>query len=751
LREFELQSSRRIAPRGHLEPSREPLHTLRPIAVHRTELHEALAAETPKERLSVIPDVAEESLGNDVLAMLSHYTGGGKRMIVHLLTTKSPVRAVAIFALLAVIFTAPFQAVYGFANTVGAKEDVQDIGRIAMDNLMRGASALSSQKFDVATTNFEKASNKFDEAEQSLQNINGLVSIVASIVPATSRTLESGRALISVGSSLSRSAALLADAAAELSTQDASALVTKIGILKNYISTIVPLLTDAQKQLARVDTSVIPEAYASQFTQLTSTLPGICASFEEFVAYADTLNQILGEEQKMRYLLVFQNNTEIRATGGFMGSFAQVDLLNGALTAITVPEGGTYDIQGQLSEFVSAPQPLQLLDPRWEFQDANWFPDFPTSAQKILWFYEHAGGPTVDGVIAINASILPKILEITGPIEMPAYGKTIDSENVIFETQKIVEDDYVNVAIHDETRTVEAPKQFIGDLSQVLLEHMKQASMDELLAMTTVLANALTEQEAQLYFSNNELQSRMLELGWAGAQTHVNGDYLQIVDTNLGGGKTDAVISEETNLHVDIADDGSVTNTVTFTKTHHGLKSALFEGLNNVDYVRLYVPKGSELLSASGFTIPDASLFEASEIALSQDEDLKSIVQNSRKDKATGTDIWEENGYTVFGNWMQTPPGETQTITFSYQTPLHLAVPTTSTFFDLAKEKLGFKEYASYSLFIQKQSGILSRITSVTVSAPNTLTSTWESSTKTGDRYQFDNTTNAHLSILFSQ
>ncbi|KKR89479.1 MAG: hypothetical protein UU36_C0026G0003 [Candidatus Uhrbacteria bacterium GW2011_GWE2_41_1153] len=168
---------------------------------------------------------------------------------------------------------------------------------------------------------------------------------------------------------------------------------------------------------------------------------------------------------------------------------------------------------------------------------------------------------------------------------------------------------------------------------------------------------------------DNKLQSDIKALGWSGSLLQTDGDYLMVVDSNLGGGKTDSVIKQDIDVDVEIQADGSIINTVTITKEHTGLANALFEGINNVDYLRLYVPKGSELLQASGFEIPDESLFKIANAPLATDKDLLLWTSNFTQDPISGTDIWNEQGKTVFGNWMQTKPGETEIVTFTYRLP----------------------------------------------------------------------------------
>ena len=96
----------------------------------------------------------------------------------------------------------------------------------------------------------------------------------------------------------------------------------------------------------------------------------------EIVSLSSALDSVFGDKQLKRYLIVFQNNNEIRPTGGFMGSFALVDIQKGKILNIDIPGGGTYDLKGQMKKEVEPPLPLQLSNNRWEFQDANWFPDF---------------------------------------------------------------------------------------------------------------------------------------------------------------------------------------------------------------------------------------------------------------------------------------------------------------------------------------------------------------------------------------
>src|SRR3989338_7466370 len=131
-------------------------------------------------------------------------------------------------------------------------------------------------------------------------------------------------------------------------------------------------------------------------------------------------------------------------------------------------------------------------------------------------------------------------------------------------------------------------------------------------------------------------------------------DYLMVVHTNLGGGKSDASIEETIEQEAVIAADGSVIDTVTLKRVHTGRPGELFYGDANLDYVRLYVPAGSELLAAGGFTYPTEESFLVADEWFKDDEDLTRYEEERGVHVQSGTRLTREFGKTVFGNWIVT-------------------------------------------------------------------------------------------------
>ncbi|MFA5945614.1 MAG: DUF4012 domain-containing protein [Patescibacteria group bacterium] len=620
-------------------------------------------------------------------------------------------RGLASFVLVAFVLAAPLNAVQVFAHARGTADTVQNQGKSALEAFFRGAGSLSDKNFDSAQKDFSRAAEDFADAQSSLNDMHTAVTAVLTVIPQTDKTMSSVRGLMNAGEELSQTAEILALAADDVGSLKSATLVEKIGLLSTYVEKAEPHVESAEASMKRVDPSVVPAEYFTRVKELQDNLPKLHSAMGEFVEFTDALTTVLGGHGQVRYLAAFQNNTELRPTGGFVGSFAELDVKDGAIEKMNVPTGGSYSGEGQLTQYVAAPGPLQLLKARWEFQDANWFPDFPSSAKKMLWFHGYAGGPTMDGVIAVNATFVQKLLGVLGPVEMPAYGRTITADNFLLETQKIVELEY--------DKTENAPKAFIGDLAPVLLDRLTRADYPTLLKVLDILGKGMEQKDIQVYFQDNALEASMESLGWSGSVKSTSGDYLMVVDTNLGGGKTDGVIDQDVNVDVSIDEAGAVIDTVTIKKTHRGMKNELFRGLNNVDYLRVYVPEGAELLTASGFTPPSDSLYKTANVPLGIDEDLAVSMKNIRKD-ASGTDIWEEDGKTVFGNWMQTAPGTEETVTFTYKLPLKVELNTEHSFLSSASP-------ISYSLFLQKQSGVEKRITNVRVNLPHEVPVLWTS------------------------
>ncbi len=651
-------------------------------------------------------------------------------------------RAIGGFVLASFVFVLPLHAMQVLNQLRSAKTSAQSNGEQALASLKAAAGANLVTNPSAAGASFSRASEQFGQADQAIKQLGGGVQLLLSTLGPTQKTYKTNAALLTVGEELSIAGSRVSDGLAAMQQELSPTPSSRVQLLTLYLTSAIPHLEAAQKAMLDVDANAIDESNRQTFTQLQTSLPTLVDSTKEFLALSDTVQSIMGTNGTKRYLLIFQNNTEIRPTGGFMGSFAELSVHNGLMDSLTVPGGGTYDLQGQLRTSFVSPWPLQLLSAKWQFQDANWFPDFPTSARQMIQFYKDAGGSDVDGVIAINANFVTDLLGLLGPVDMPEYGRIIDQNNFLLETQKIVENEY--------DKTENKPKAFIGDLAPKLIEKALHKSPETFLDLANHVQTGLAQKEIQMYFNDDATERTIRERGWSGEIKATDKDYLMLIDTNLGGGKTDGVMEEKINVDVNINSAGTIENTVTITRTHKGVLGEEFTGEHNVNYLRLYVPNGSKLLTSSGFIIPAGQLFETPDPSWIVDPDLQYADDSFSIDQVSGTQTYTENGKTVFGNWTQTKPGETTTVQFTYALPFNLSNlltqnPTTETIRSL----LGIPKTNTYSLLVQKQSGVIDRTTIVNLHIPDSLHTLWSSSDLA--QIHFGNNTDGFLGMLLEE
>jgi len=615
-------------------------------------------------------------------------------------------RALTGFAVLALVVTLPAQAVVFYRTASDQKDEVSVQGQDAVDQLkaIQNAGAVPG-----SVDALRAASSKFREADALMSQTGALALGAASVLP---KQYRSARALFEIGDKSSEAARLVALGYEKVYADPGRRLDERFDVLGAYSRSALLLLSDARKAAATVDVDSIPEPERTKVKELLPKLEQSTQAVQEISAVADVLSALVGKESMRKYLVIFQNPTELRATGGFMGSLAEVTFDKGNIQDLRFPQGGTYDLKGQLTARVQSPKPLQLINAQWQFQDANWFPDFPKSAEKLRWFWSKSGQPTLDGVIAVNATFVEKLLAVTGPIDLPEYGKTIDASNFMMETQKAVELEY--------DRVENSPKKFIGDLAVKLQERIKGFSKEEWLNVAGIVSESLDVKDIQIALVRSEEEQIVERYGWSGRMKPTTGDALALIETNIAGQKTDGVVEEDVKHTVRIAEDGSIEDTVELTRTHKGNKGELFRGVRNVSYLRAYVPKGASLIAAAGFRPPNAGLFK---IPLESDAlDIDVEATEAKAKKQGDVDIFTEDDRTVFGGWMQLDPGETQTIRLTYRLPFTAQELLTRT--ESSPEQANASR-AGYLLLLTSQSGKSNRHLTSTIEIPASWKATW--------------------------
>lgn len=664
-------------------------------------------------------------------------------------------RPVLYFSLILLIIILPFKVLSALdiLNFKSLENKIVSRSESAVNSLMAAADSVSKMNLKNADADFRDAGANFLEAQNDLNKINDAILTLASFSgDAKIKLAAESKKFLAAGVSASSLGSNLVLATDSLFSGDKNKFSVSLDNFLSYGSLAVQDAKSLKKTIARINSDNLPEAYRAKFESLSQQAGLLADNLDNFVSAGAKLKEVLGLSRDKRYLLVFQNNAEMRASGGFLGSYALVDIRDGKIRNLEVPGGGSYDTEGGMKVNVVAPEPLWLVNPLWHFWDANWWPDWPTTAQNLMWFYEKSGGPSVDGVISVTPTVMERLLEITGPIDLTAeYGLTIDKDNFWETVQKITEQK--NLAkTHPEaiiglpaTSTIvksdlpleqgldnnseNKPKKIIGDLLAKIIEVLPQKlNKENLVKIITVFEENMSEKQILFYFKDPTLQAEVASRNWAGIVRPTDKDYIMVVNTNIAGQKSDRLMSEKIDLASEARADGSLINTVTITRTHNGLKNEALTGVRNVDWLRVYVPYGSELISATGFVVPDAKYLQEKPEASWERTPLLDEETAATIDSATGVKIYKEKDKTVFADWLMVDPGQTATVVIRYRLPFNVfSVKTDDNWLKRLNGWLNTDapQLAPYSLLVQKQPGSRSSEFTSRLRLPENLSVFW--------------------------
>ncbi len=315
------------------------------------------------------------------------------------------------------------------------------------------------------------------------------------------------------------------------------------------------------------------------------------------------LPSILGYPDSKKYLVIFQNDGELRPTGGFMSAFAVLNLDKGRVNSEKSDD--IYGLDGKFSKVLVPPEPIKnyLNEKKWYLRNMNWSPDFKASMDTFKENYDTLKDEyKVDGIIAIDTQVLERIVDVTGPLEVPEWG-TFTTENdsrcnlsqIICEIEHIV-DRPLATLVTNRKATI------LGPMMKALLDKSMGGGKQQL-AKLIPLAFELMEQKHVLMYFNNETQQQAAEsFNIAGRIMDYSGDYLHVNNANLGGAKSNFYVDESVNQEISVDGNGNVNKKVTLSYKHNeSADNCNLEAgqlcLSGIlrSYFRVYVPAGSVL------------------------------------------------------------------------------------------------------------------------------------------------------------
>ena len=522
-------------------------------------------------------------------------------------------------------------------------------GLSGRDNFYEAQEYLLNQDFSTARESLDSAVQSFNAANQEYNDLAWMENI-----PILGRQLDAMGKILLAGISTGDSLISIVSLADEIITplqQDEEISLSTLSesetesLLKNIYES-KPSLEQAKVQIdeavSYID-SISSKGLIGQIKEVVQPLQEQIPMLQQSIDMAISASQILpsvgGYPDEKTFLFLLENNTELRPTGGFIGTYGILKVKNGDIKSFETDN--VYNLDEPAKEFLfeEPPWPLTRYNAvyNWYLRDSNWSPDFPTAAEKAEYFYLAERGPEkdLDGVIAVTPTFIQSLLNLTGPITVS--GLEFNSDNLVDTLQFQVDKGFLSQGLEESER-----KEIIGVLSKQLLDGILELPRSKWPDFWEIFIQDIKEKQILIYSKDEYVQNYIEKENWGGKIYPSTGDYLAVIDANLASLKTDPYVKRTIDYQVNR--DGN--NFIADLKiTYKNEAKITWKTTRYRTYTRVYVPAGANLLSSSGAMV-DCKLSEVGDVA--KEEDL---------------------GKSVFGAFICIEPGEEKSLEFKYVLP----------------------------------------------------------------------------------
>jgi hypothetical protein len=390
--------------------------------------------------------------------------------------------------------------------------------------------------------------------------------------------------------------------------------VTTLDAARPQLTSALNAVRAAQETRRGLDVETVSPRLRGWMAKLDRYLP----LMEQGVQGALLLPELLGADAPATYLVLVQNEDELRPTGGFISGVARVTIVKGSLHEIAFED--SYAVDDFSQPYPDPPAPLleYMLSELWLFRDSNWSPDFPTSAQAAISLYTLTHDVQIDGVVAVDQQAVQELVGALEPLHVPGYAEPVTRENAIAMAHQSWTPDPERSADWWAHR-----KDFMAALLDAIVARL-EGGLDRpaIVRLARAALVALEEKHLLIYLKDQEAAALLADMNWDGALTTTPGDYLMVVDANLGFNKANAVVQESLEYLVDLTEPTHPQGLLTVHHWHpldHGENPCRHEPRYDAtyeqmaarcywDYLRVYVPRGVQLLDATAHPVPGSAL-----------------------------------------------------------------------------------------------------------------------------------------------
>ncbi len=431
--------------------------------------------------------------------------------------------------------------------------------------------------------------------------------------------------------------------------------VLTMGKITPQIDSISESLNKVEDEVSQINPDHYPEFLfgkdiKSQLTQLRETTIGANMFVEQAKPLIKVLPSLLGESEEKKYLVLFQNDKELRPTGGFLTSYSIFKLDKGVISVDR--QDDIYPLDDAIPNKPPAPAPiLKYLpnEPRLNLRNSNLSPDFVKSMETFYSLYQKSpsADQDIDGIIALDTHVLVSTIRI--------LDDQVTASGITFTTKEDARCKCPQV-IYELEDNISRPVNYIRTDRKGLIGSLMRSIMDKALTSSPKeywgplfqsMLMQVNQKHVMFYLFDKEAQSGIQALNAAGQIRPFEGDYLHINNANLGGQKSNLFTTQSVDEVYEVADDGTITKTITleyqneFPPSDCNLeRGGLCLNAELRNWLRIYVPQGSKLVDSKG-----------SEVKMT---------------------TYDELGKTVFDGFLTVRPLGKKTFTISYTLPFKL-------------------------------------------------------------------------------
>jgi nucleoside-diphosphate-sugar epimerase len=386
----------------------------------------------------------------------------------------------------------------------------------------------------------------------------------------------------------------------------------------------------ASEIIKNLNTSVFPKSLQDKILEIKDIISQLEEGTTIFKETTSFLPELLGVDERKRYLIFLQNESEIRSTGGWLTSYGVIGIEGGQIRELFVDDiynaDGTLRIQNK--KYIPPKSMINGLEvTEWSFSLVNWYPDLlDTLSESELFIKDLGKGNTLDGLITMDVSFIQKLLERWGGIEVPGENELVTSENMYSKIFKM----------HEEFTPGSTQKTtFLANLANEIVKKLLSMNIGELLEISDIFEDSLNEKHLQATFQNRDAYNFFSLRNWSNSLDSRYNNAPIAIDWNWGGNKANLYLDKNYNLNVNIKDLDSIDFAYSITTENSSATDTYPEG-NYINYQRIYIPAEAKVLRIAGF--------ENNEYT-----------------------IYKESGFKVIAGWFNTNIKSTETLEVSYR------------------------------------------------------------------------------------